>query len=115
MATERPRSGLSGLREPTTDAEQQLAIFAAEARLGRKLTAAEKRIDIVAIDRDLKNGKAELHAAIQAEQRRAIEEWTRTGHLILRVTDRMMTALGDLYDAGAEHAAHELEQAKAAA
>lgn len=103
---------LKALREPTTDAEHRLAVDWAERRLGRDLTAAEKRIDIVGQDRDLRNGKAALVAAVKAEQRRAVEAWVTNGTPIrLKVTKAMTDALSDLYDAGVEHATAELEAA----
>jgi hypothetical protein len=96
--------GLRDQREPTSDAEHVLAVFAAESRLGRKLTAGEKRIDIVGVDRDLKHGKQALVAAIQAEQRRAAEAAGRGETPVVQ-------ALKDLYDAGADHAERELKAA----
>lgn len=100
-------------RNPTTSSEHAAAIADAEQRLGRKLTTAEKRIDIVAIDRDLANGKQALHQAIADEQARAVRAYARgdTSTIQLNVTPAMKTALNDLYDAGADHARHELEQA----
>lgn len=97
-------------RAPTTETEHIAAIAAAEQRLGRKLTAAEKRIDIVGIDRDLTTGKSTLHAAVAAEQRRAVEAFARDGTPIqLKVTPAMRAVISDLYDAGADHARRELE------
>jgi hypothetical protein len=103
--------GLRDQREPTSDAEHVLAVFAAESRLGRKLTAGEKRIDIVGVDRDLKHGKQALVAAIQAEQRRAAEAAGRGETPVVHVTEAMLEALKDLYDAGADHAERELKAA----
>jgi hypothetical protein len=99
-------------RAATTETEHVAAIAAAERRLGRKLTVAEKRIDIVGIDRDLTTGKSALHNAVAAEQRRAAEQFARDGTPIqLKVTPAMRTAINDLYDAGAGHAKAELEAA----
>lgn len=103
---------LRARRPETTPEEHEQAIRDAEFRLGRKLTTAEQRIDIVGTDRDLKAGKAALHDAVKAEQRRAIEEWVTSGTPIhLRVTDAMIQAISDLYDAGIEHATAELKAA----
>lgn len=107
---------LSSRRGETSPDEHAKAIAEAEYRLGRKLTAGEKRLNIVGQDRDLKNGKAALVDAIRAEQRRAVTEWVNTGQPIqLRVTDAMVEAISDLYDAGVEHATRELEAAGIAA
>lgn len=103
---------LLDLRAPTTEREHTAAVADAEARLGRKLTDGEKRIDIVGIDRDLKNGKQRLHEAVAAEQRRAATAYAEKREPIqLKVTDEMMAALEDLYDAGVQHATTELEAA----
>lgn len=103
---------LRGRRDETTPTEHEQAIKDAEFRLGRKLTAAEKRIDIVGQDRDLKAGKAALHEAIKAEQKRAVDEWVMSGTPIqLRYTAAMRKAIEDLYDAGVEHAIAELKAA----
>lgn len=101
---------LRAKRAETTPDEHDQAVRDAEHKLGRDLTAGERRIDIVGQDRDLKAGKAQLHDAIKAEQRRAVHEWVMTGQPIhLRVTDAMITAISDLYDAGVEHATDELK------
>lgn len=99
-------------RAATSATEHAYAVASAEVRLGRQLTAAETRIDIVGLDRDLVAGKQALHEAVQAEQRRAVEAFARDGTPIhLRVTDAMKAALADLYDAGSDHARAELEAA----
>lgn len=103
-------------RAPTTEREHAAAVADAETRLGRKLTDGEKRIDIVGIDRDLKNGKQRLHDAVAAEQRRAAAAYAENREPIqLKVTDEMIAALADLYDAGVQHATAELESAGIAA
>lgn len=103
---------LRRFREDTTPAEHAQAVSDAETRLGRTLSAGEKRIDIAGIDRDLKNGKKLLHEAILAEQKRAVRAWVEGGTPIkLKITPEMEAALTDLYDAGVEHATAELEAA----
>jgi hypothetical protein len=105
-------SDLAAAREPTRIAEHERAVALAEARLGRRLTAAETRIDLVGIDRDLREGKARLAAAIDAEKRRAIGRIFRGTHRVrIEPTPEMLAVLRSLYRAGRAHALDELRAA----
>lgn len=81
----------------------------AERRLGRPLTDGERHIDIPRYDRDLREGKARLHEAIQQEVRRSIRLYMRgRANWRPRVTNEMLDILQDLYLAGDEHAIREM-------
>jgi hypothetical protein len=79
-----------------------------EQRIGRHLTAAEKHVDVEAIDALLNQAKDDLDAAIQAEQQRlgrALAQGYTSG---MRVTDDMLAILRRLREAGQAHALAEL-------
>lgn len=98
-------------RPLTTALEHAWALLHAEQRLGRPLTLAERNIDIVGLDRDLKQGKARLAAEVEREKRRALNSYFRYKRTIrLDVTERMVTILRSLYRTGAKHAHREVEQ-----
>lgn len=79
-----------------------------EARIGRRLTAAERHIDVEAIDALLNQAKDFLDAAIQAEQKR-LAVLVAAGHGgRLEVTPRMVAILRDLRAHGRAHALNEL-------
>jgi hypothetical protein len=83
----------------------------AERRLGRRLTAGERVIDLAGLDRDLEGGKAELHRAIEREKARAARALARDRprHLQrLAVTAEMVRALRRLYAAGLRTARAEV-------
>lgn len=72
-----------------------------ERRLGRKLTAGEKNVDLVSAVAVLETGKERLRQAIQAELRATLRELLRTGRYpYLDETPAMLSALRALYDAG---------------
>lgn len=82
-----------------------------EQRVGRKLTAAERHIDVEGIDRLLNDAKDLLDAEIQREQLRVVKLVAagHTGHTgRLDVTHRMILILRGLRDHGQAHAANEL-------
>lgn len=76
----------------------------------RRLTAAEKRSDLLEINRLLNEAKDELELQIRSAQVSAVHRWVRGGPLRVRVTRRMLRLLRRLYAAGQEHA--EAEAAK---
>ena len=79
-----------------------------EQRIGRQLTAAEKHIDVEAIDQLLNQAKDLLDAEIQREQARVVK-LVAQGHTgRLDVTHRMILILRGLRDHGQAHAANEL-------
>ncbi len=80
----------------------------AEARLGRRLTAGERHLDLWAIDDDLVKGKEELTAAIEAEKARYIRAVLADHTARMEVTGAMEDALLDLEDAGRDHARREI-------
>lgn len=85
------------------------AYAAAELRLGRHLTVAERHIDIVALDRDLASGKENLYAAVEKEKRRAVRSHFNGGRPVrLKVTTGMVSVLSGLYDKGTQHAKREI-------
>lgn len=79
-----------------------------EARIGRSLTAAERHVDVEAIDALLNQAKDMLDAEIRREQAR-LARLTADGHGgRLEVMPRMVAILADLRKHGAAHAANEL-------
>lgn len=89
---------------------QEQAYADAERRLGRKLHASERAIDIPAVDRDLEAGKEQLVNAIEAEKRRAIRALKLSPFVQLRVSPAMLDALLALYDSGRRHALDEMRR-----
>ena len=83
----------------------------AEARLGRRLTGSERRIDIVGYDRDLARGKQMLFEALEAEKARVIRAQLRGRRAKLKVTPDMIKALEFLRARGRAHAQAELKAA----
>jgi hypothetical protein len=105
----RRRGPLHLSHAPTTLAEHRQAIAYAEQRLGRKLTLAEKQIDLVAVDRELKEAKLRLAAIIDDAKNTAIRRHLDTGGPIaIRTTDDMRQVIDDLYAAGQRLAAAEI-------
>lgn len=97
-------ASLASRTTTTTDAYTD-----AELRLGRKLTVAERQIDIVALDRDLAKGKEQLYAAVEKEKRRAVRAHFNGGRARLKVTPEMVAVLQGLHDAGRKHARREIQ------
>lgn len=81
---------------------------AVEARIGRRLTAAEQHVDVLAIDELLNTAKDDLDAAIQAEQARLARALAQQRTDGLQVTDRMRRIIRRLREHGATHARREL-------
>jgi len=79
-----------------------------EARIGRLLTAAEKHIDVEAIDHLLNTAKDYLDAAIRSEQARLARLVAAGDGGRLEVTPRMVAILRDLRKHGRAHALNEL-------
>jgi len=99
---------LRDAREATRPEETVAAQAAATTRLGRPLTFAERSIDVVGLDRDLREGKARLTAAIEREKRRAIRDALVKGHALrINVTPEMRAALRAIFEAGRAHAQAE--------
>lgn len=82
----------------------------AERRLGRPLTAAERRVDLVHTDRVLARGKERLHAAIQREVRRVVEQRLRGVAARMELTREMVYTLLWLNNEGRKAAIGELRQ-----
>lgn len=79
-----------------------------EARIGRRLTAAERHIDVETIDALLNQAKDFLDAEIRREQAR-LAALVAAGHGgRLEVTPRMVAILADLRKHGRAHALNEL-------
>lgn len=79
-----------------------------EARIGRTLTAAEKHIDVEAIDTLLNTAKDYLDAEIRSEQARLARLVAAGDGGRLEVTPRMLAILRDLRKHGQAHALNEL-------
>ena len=99
---------------PRTSKDLELAdVHAAAARrLGRPLTLADKRIDLLALDKAIEDGKQRLQDAIEAEKRRAIHvhvERRRTPVLV--VTAQITGVLEDLYEQGRAEGVKEIRAA----
>lgn len=93
------------------DVEVEERVFAeVERRLGRPLTDPEKAIDIVGNSITLERAKDALQAEIQREMGRVAALAAEGRPERMRVTDRMVSLLNDLYEAGAEAAAREMEK-----
>jgi hypothetical protein len=73
----------------------------------RRLTKAELRADLVAINDLLNAAKDDLDAQIVAAQRSAISRYLATGVLTIQVTRRMLRLLRRLYVEGQSHAISE--------
>ena len=82
----------------------------AEERLGRKLDAGERAIDLVRNDGLMEDAKVKLTALIEKEKRRAIRAFLRGDVPKMRVTGEMMLVLERLRDAGREAAGEEIER-----
>lgn len=83
-----------------------------ELTIGRPLRLAEQVVDVFALTAALDNAKDDLHAAIEAEKRRAVRRGLRTGHPIrLDVTVPMLRPLERLWRLGVREAHAELERA----
>jgi hypothetical protein len=83
----------------------------AERRLGRRLTASERLIDIEAADRALEQAKERLAAEIQDELVRLMEKRLRGKRLArLQITKEMQEILVGLYDEGGRQAREELRK-----
>lgn len=97
---------------PAPSPNSDRALEAAQARLRRPLTAAERNFDIKAAVNALEDGKAKLAEAILAEQRTAINRWIRNRRRQIRltVTPAMRAVLDELEAAGAKHALAELRR-----
>lgn len=109
MKTAIPTSELAHSRAATADTEHAVALILAEDRLGRPLTVAERHIDIVGLDRDLKEGKARLAAAVEKEKRRALNSYFLYRRTIrMDVTPEMLRVLTQLYRTGRQHAKDEI-------
>lgn len=79
--------------------------------VARELTDAETAIDVVRLDRALRDAKNEVDAAIHDETVRAVELWiSQGGSPRLRVTREMLAPLEQLHDLGREEARLELER-----
>lgn len=97
---------------PSDAALRRRVIRDAEKRLGRKLTEAERRIDVLGIARALDHGKARLREEIEREKRQVIREHVAGRYTPgLRMTASMVVALNDLYRAGVREALAELRAA----
>lgn len=83
-------------------------IAAVEARVGRRLTAAEQHIDVLAIDALLNRAKDDLERAIKAEQRSLGRQLAQQTGGALNVTGAMLAVLRRLQTAGRSHGAREL-------
>jgi hypothetical protein len=79
-----------------------------EARVGRKLTAAERHVDVEAIDALLNTAKDDLDAAITAEQRRVARLFADGKHGRIEATKAMLAVLDRLRSEGKAHAQAEL-------
>lgn len=95
------------LEAPSTALDR--AYQAAEARLGRQLTPAERHVDMIQLDRDLNAGKERLTAAIEKEKIRSLRaaldgkpDWRP------RVTPEMERVMTQLHETGRRHAEREL-------
>jgi hypothetical protein len=73
----------------------------------RGLTDAEKRADLLAINKALNDAKSELEVQITSAQRSAISRWLAGGPLTIRLTRRMVRLLMRLYRDGQTHALAE--------
>lgn len=81
----------------------------AELRLGRTLTAAEHRVDLLAIDTALERGKVALRDAIEQEKTRAIKHaLAHQSNARLSITESMRDVLRALHDVGKLEALAEL-------
>jgi hypothetical protein len=76
----------------------------------RSLTEAERRTDVLTINRLLNRSKDELQAAVEAEQARVARARARGRHAHIRVTARMWRVLDDLFEHGRRHATAELSK-----
>lgn len=86
---------------------------AAEIRLGRPLTEAELRVDVVSILGALEAGKERIRREIAKEQRKLAGEASKYGDGVgeIIVTDEMIKALNWLHEQGMREAKAELERA----
>lgn len=91
-----------------TPEERAARALRVEARVGRKLTAAETHMDVEAIDRLLNEAKGELDQAIRAEQQRYARLVARGHTARMNVTERMLRVLRRLRGDGQRHARAEL-------
>lgn len=81
-----------------------------EAAIGRELREAERSVDVLALDAALNKAKDDLHAAIEAEKRRAIRRGLRGRKIRLELTEAMLAPLKRLYRLGRREALAELER-----
>jgi len=107
---------LDQLLEPTgpslSAADLELTRALTERTIGRELRPAERRIDVLRLDRALEQAKKDVYAAILLEQRRAARRALRNGtHVRLQVTRGMLLPLERLFRLGREEALAELRRA----
>lgn len=94
---------------PDEEAQRDWLFDDAETRLGRKLTGAERHIDIPGTVSALEEAKANLHQAIEKEKRRAIRRWSRSHtRPVMDVTPEMRAILTSLFDRGQREARAEI-------
>jgi hypothetical protein len=82
----------------------------AETRLGRTLTVEERAIDIARLDRDLREGKERLAAAIEKEKQRAIRARVAGRNPNVKVTPEIERILKHLRALGRAHAQAEMKR-----
>lgn len=73
----------------------------------RRLTEAEKRADLLAINKLLDDAKDDLALQVTAAQRTAISKWLAGAPLAIRITRRMLRLIQRLYRSGQGHALAE--------
>ena len=87
------------------------ALYELEAIVGRPLRQAEQAIDVLGLDAALNQAKTDLEAAVQAEQKRAVNQVVRHhGRLELTVTRAILEPLERLYRLGRDEAYLELQR-----
>lgn len=86
-----------------------------ERVIGRRLSQAERNVDVLKLHAALERAKNELDAAIHDEMLRATQVWFRTARAtpfpLLELTDAIRKPLDELRELGREEAFSELERA----